>query len=85
MLDPTFNPYDAMLTLNENQQLLVERQKSQAQEIKDLMIMVNEQQNQIDVIVKGLEQANRLNTQLMEKLLLEINKNINTYSTQGNH
>ena len=83
MLDPKFSPYDAMLALNENQQVLLERQRSQAEEIKHILTMITEQQQQIDILVRGLEQANKANEQLMQQLLAEMMKNITT--TQGNH
>lgn len=92
MLENRFDPYDALIQLNENQQLLLERQRAQAEEIKSILTMITEQQQQIDILVQGLASANqanvnfnKLNEDLMRQLLSEINKNINNYSTQGNH
>lgn len=84
MFDPNFSPYDAMLALNENQQKIVDRQRAQAEEIRQCLVMLSEQQQQIDILVRGLDHANKANEQLMQQLLAEMMKNI-TGSTQGNH
>jgi hypothetical protein len=79
--DPTFDPMKALEELHQNQLTLQHNQTV-------LQVSHNQAQDQIkaleevvDVLIKGLDAANKANAQLMSQAVT----NLNSYSLQGNH
>jgi hypothetical protein len=79
--DPTFDPMKALEELHANQLTLQHNQTV-------LQVSHNQAQDQIkaleevvDVLIKGLDAANKANAQLMSQAVT----NLNSYSLQGNH
>lgn len=79
--DPTFDPMKALEELHQNQLTLQHNQTV-------LQVSHNQAQDQIkaleavvDVLIKGLDAANRANEQLMSQAVT----NLTSYSLQGNH
>jgi t-SNARE complex subunit (syntaxin) len=60
MLDPTFDPFDALMTLDKNMQNIVQAHNLLARRVE-------EQQEVIDVLIKGLNAANLANQHLLEQ------------------
>lgn len=60
MLDPEFDPYEALMTLDRNMQNIVQCHNLLARRVE-------EQQEVIDVLIKGLNAANKANQQLLEQ------------------
>ena len=70
MLDSTFDPFDALMTLDKNMQNIVQAHNLLARRVE-------EQQEVIDVLIKGLNAANLANQHQLEQglnNLLEISK-----------
>jgi len=79
--DPTFDPMKALeelhanqLTLQHNQTVLQVSHNQAQDQIKALEAVV-------DVLIKGLDAANKANEQLMSQAV----NNLTSYSLQGNH
>lgn len=73
MLDNTFDPYDAIITIDKNIKALIQAHNGLAQRVE-------EQQQTIDVLIKGLNAANAVNQQLLAQSLDRF-----TATTQGQH
>ena len=80
-----FDPYDALQVLNKNQIILDEHLTRQAETINRLAITLRQQQQQIDLLIKGLDQANKANEVIMSSLLNQITTAVNNIDTQGKH
>jgi branched-subunit amino acid aminotransferase/4-amino-4-deoxychorismate lyase len=80
-----FDPYDALQVLNKNQIILDEHLTRQAETINQLAITLRQQQQQIDLLIKGLDQANKANEVIMSSLLNQITTAVNNIDTQGKH
>ena len=76
MLDTNFDPYQALVELNRNQEILHNNDRNLAQAFNDLQSKVNEQQRIIDQLVQQLASTNKANEILLDGFLKEINKSI---------
>lgn len=76
MLDTNFDPYQALVELNRNQEILHNNDRNLAQAFNDLQQRVNEQQKIIDHLVQQLQSTNKANEILLDGFLKEINKSI---------
>lgn len=75
MLDQDWDPYQALLNLDTNLKNLI-----QAHNL--LAAHVEQQQEVIDVLIKGLNAANKANQQLLEQGLNNLYKD---FSSSGQH
>jgi hypothetical protein len=75
MLEPQFDPYEALITLDRNVRAVIEAHNLLAQRVE-------QHQETIDILIKGLNAANAANLKLMEQGFKDIYTNINT---QGQH
>lgn len=75
MLDSNFDPYEALLALDQTQKQLIRAHN-------DLAAKVLAQEEVIEVLIKGLDAANKANQQLMSQSL---DRFLNNLSAQGQH
>jgi len=76
MFNPSFDPLEALEKLNENQIILNQNQHNHAKAIQHLLERVNEQQQVIDTLVKGLDASNKANELMLQSLVSDINKSL---------
>jgi hypothetical protein len=65
VLDPNFDPLKALEQLRDNQNILFNNDQQLAQAVRDLQDQVRSQQEVIDVLIKGLDAANKANQALI--------------------
>ncbi len=82
MLDHSFDPLAQLEQLNTNQQVLFNNDRQLAQAIEGLRAQIKEQQEIIDVLIKGLDAANKANQQMLEQGLNNLYTN---FHAQGQH
>ena len=82
MFDNDFDPLEALQQLNTNQEVLFNNDKQLAMAIEGLRTQVKEQQEVIDVLIKGLDAANKANAQMLTQGLDNLYKN---FHSQGQH
>jgi hypothetical protein len=75
MIDPDFDPYQALLNTDRNVQTLIHAHNNLAQQVEH-------QQQVIDTLVKGLDAANKANELLLAQAVTNWHKNFNS---QGQH
>jgi t-SNARE complex subunit (syntaxin) len=75
MLDNNWDPYDAIITLDKNIKALIQAHNALADKVK-------EQDQVIDVLLKGLDAANKANMRLMEQGLENLTKQ---FTSTGQH
>jgi enoyl-[acyl-carrier-protein] reductase (NADH) len=75
MFNPNWDPMEALEALGRNQMILMDNQKIHNDHISQLVKKINNQQQQIDYLIKGLQQANSLNEMLTNHLMELIGKN----------
>jgi hypothetical protein len=75
MLDNDFDPYQALLNIDANMQNLIKAHNG-------LALRVEEQQAIIDVLIKGLNAANKANEQLLSQGLDRLYRD---FSSTGQH
>jgi ABC-type transporter Mla subunit MlaD len=68
-----------------DQQQLYNNQQQLNQNIKLLVSRVNEQQQSIDSLIKGLEMANKTTELMMTQLMGQLQKNYADFSSTGQH
>jgi len=73
--DPKFNPYDALITMDQNIKQLIRAHN-------DLAAKVLEQDQVIATLIRGLEAANRANEKMLTQGLDRLYEN---FSQQGQH
>lgn len=71
MLDPEFDPLQALQNLDANMRNLIAAHNALAHRVE-------EQQEVIDVLIKGLNAANKANQQMLEQGLNNLYNNFNT-------
>ncbi len=76
MIDPDFDPLAALDQLRVNQLTLNNNQLQTAHQVKQLIKRVNEQQQVIDMLIKGLENSNQANELMLRSLVDDINKKL---------
>lgn len=82
MFNTDFDPLKTLEQLQENQQVLFNNDRQLAQGFQMLEKKLQEQQEVIDVLIKGLDAANKANQQLMTQGLDNLYK---SFSSQGQH
>lgn len=82
MLEPGFDPLEILQNLNNNQAVLFNNDRQLAEAIEGLRAQIKEQQEIIDVLIKGLNAANKANQQMLEQGLNNLYTN---FHTQGQH
>ena len=82
MFEPGFDPLEILQNLNNNQEVLFNNDKQLAMAIETLRAQVKEQQEVIDVLIKGLNAANKANQELLEQGLNNLYTN---FHAQGQH
>jgi hypothetical protein len=75
MFNPNWDPMESLQALGRNQIVLMDNQKIHNDHILQLVKKINNQQEQIDYLIKGLQQANSLNELLTNHLMELIGKN----------
>lgn len=75
MLDQNFDPYQAMINMDQNIQQLIKAHNALAHEVE-------RQSEVIDVLIKGLNAANKANQELMSNSL---DRFLNNISSSGQH
>lgn len=68
-----------------DQQQLYTNQQQLNQNIKLLVTRVNEQQQAIDSLIKGLEMTNKTTELMMTQLMGQLQKSYNDFSSTGQH
>jgi hypothetical protein len=76
MLDHNFDPWEALQTLNDNQQILNDNQHRHAATINSLTMMIKQQQRQIDILSRTLQEVTNSNKILLEQLSNDIQATI---------
>lgn len=82
MFNTDFDPLKTLEDLAQNQQVLFNNDRQLAQGFQMLEQKLQEQQEVIDVLIKGLDAANKANQQLMTQGLDNLYK---SFSSQGQH
>ena len=82
MFNTDFDPLKTLEELQTNQQVLFNNDRQLAQGFQMLERKIQEQQEVIDVLIKGLDAANKANQQLLTQGLDNLYK---SFSTQGQH
>ncbi len=82
MLNNDFDPLAQLEQLNTNQQVLFNNDRQLAQAIEGLRAQINEQKEVIDVLIKGLDVANKANQKMLEQGLNNLYTNVHA---QGQH
>lgn len=82
MFNTDFDPLKTLEELQTNQQVLFNNDRQLAQGFQMLEQKLQEQQAVIDVLIKGLDAANKANQQLLTQGLDNLYK---SFSTQGQH
>ena len=82
MLNNDFDPLEIMQNLNNNQEVLFNNDKQLAMAIEGLRTQIKEQQAVIDVLIKGLDAANKANQEL---LTTGLNNLYTNFYKQGQH
>jgi len=72
--NPKFDPYDAMISMDHNIQRLIHAHNQLAEQVQ-------QQQQVIDVLIKGLDAANKANEQILSQGL----DRLYTTFAQGQH
>ena len=80
--DPTFDPMAVLEQLNSNQKVLFNNDRQLAQAIEDLRAVVQNQQQIIDVLQRGLDAANKANELMLTQSLEKLYKD---FSSTGQH
>jgi hypothetical protein len=75
MFDNEFDPYQSMINMDNNIKNLIAAHNLLARKVE-------EQQEVIDVLIKGLNAANKANQQMLEQGLNNLYTN---FATQGQH
>lgn len=75
MLNNEFDPYQALMNLDQNVQQLIKAHNALAHKVE-------EQDEIINVLIKGLNAANKANQQMLEQGL---NNLYNNFSASGQH
>ena len=65
MLDPDFDPYQSLINMDRNIQNLIQAHNLLARRVE-------EQQQVIDVLIKGLEASNQANEHLLQNMVTDI-------------
>lgn len=81
--DPTFDPMKALEELNHNQLVLQNNQTVLQQEHNKMASKIKELETVIDVLIKGLDAANKANEVMMSQLINSLPTN--NYNLQGQH
>jgi hypothetical protein len=81
--DPTFDPMKALEELHANQLILQQNQGVLQQEHNRLGSKVKELEAVVDVLIKGLDAANKANEVMMSEMIKNISTN--NYTLQGQH
>ncbi len=82
MFDNDFDPLEALQQLNTNQEVLFNNDKQLAIAVETLRAEITAQQEVIDVLIKGLNAANKANQQMLEQGLNNLYTN---FHAQGQH
>lgn len=82
MLDNDFDPLEILNNIKTNQEVLFNNDKQLAMAIEGLRTQVREQQAVIDVLIKGLDAANKANQEL---LTTGLNNLYTNFYKQGQH
>lgn len=82
MLNPTFDPLKVLEELARNQEVLHNNDQQISRAINQLQSRVDQQQATIDLLMKGLDAANRANEVLMRDALDRMTSN---FSATGQH
>jgi hypothetical protein len=82
MFDRDFDPLEALQQLNTNQEVLFNNDKQLAIAIENLRLEIKSQQEVIDVLIKGLDAANKANQQMLTQGLDRLYSN---FHAQGQH
>lgn len=82
MLNNDFDPLEILNRVNNNQEVLFNNDKQLAMAIEGLRAQLLEQQQVIDVLIKGLDAANKANQQMLEQGLNTLYTN---FHAQGQH
>ena len=69
MLDTGFDPLKALQDLNNNQKVLFSNDQNLAAAIEGLRGQIRQQQEVIDILIQGLDMANKANEQLLKENL----------------
>lgn len=80
--NPGFDPLEVLENLTNNQQVLFNNDRQLAEAIEGLRAQIKEQQEVIDVLIKGLNAANKANQQMLEQGLNNLYHN---FHAQGQH
>jgi prefoldin subunit 5 len=83
--DPTFDPMRALEELHQNQLILQQNQTVLQQEHNRLGAKVKEMESVIDVLVKGLDAANKANELLIAQWVTKITNDTMNPNLQGQH
>jgi hypothetical protein len=82
MLNNNFDPLEILNRVNNNQEVLFNNDKQLAIAIEGLRTQITQQQEVIDVLIKGLDAANKANQQMLEQGLNNLYSN---FHAQGQH
>lgn len=83
--DPTFDPMKALEELHANQLILQQNQGVLQQEHNRLGQKVQELETVVDVLIKGLDAANKANEMIMSQWVTKITSDTMNPNLQGQH
>lgn len=75
MLDNNFDPYDALLKIDQNMQNLIRAHNALAREVEN-------QAQTIDILIKGLDAANKANQELLSN---SMDRFLSNLGSSGQH
>jgi hypothetical protein len=78
MIDPAYDPWEILETLNRNQAVLNENQAKLTNNMQQLIHKVYDQEKTIETILAALDSSNKANELLLKSLVTDIHSKLNS-------